>query len=136
MTGGAERPGPAERVGVQREARVRVTGPPRRRTPAARTRDIDAETRLGEVYMGSLLREQRWLAVRVLAVLAAVVGSLPLVFHLWPGLTGVHVLGLPLPWLLLGVAVYPFLLLLGWRYVRRAERNEADFLDLMSEVRE
>lgn len=127
---GHQRP---ERVRVER---VRVTGPPRRRTPAARTRDIDAETRLGEVYMGSLLREQLWLAVRVLAVLALVVGSLPAVFHLWPGLTGLTVLGAPLPWLLLGVAVYPFLVLLGWRYVRRAERNEQHFLDLLGEVDE
>jgi len=128
-----ERP---ERVRVERTERVRVTGPPRRRAPAARTRDIDAETRLGEVYMGSLLREQLWLAVRVLAVLAGAVGALPLAFHLWPALTHVRLLGAPLPWLLLGVAVYPFLVVLGWRYVRRAERNEADFLDLMSEVRQ
>ncbi|WP_195849501.1 hypothetical protein [Nocardioides marmotae] len=127
-----------ERVRVERVRveRVRVTGPPRRRTPGARTRDIDAETRLGEVYMGSLLREQLWLAVRVLAVLAGTVGSLPLAFHLWPGLTDVRLLGAPLPWLLLGVLVYPVLVLLGWRYVRRAERNEADFLELMSEVGE
>ncbi|WP_207619433.1 hypothetical protein [Nocardioides sp. IC4_145] len=128
-----DRPGRPERVRVER---VRVTGPPRRRTPGARTRDIDAETRLGGVYMGSLLREQLWLAVRVLSVLAAAVGSLPLAFHLWPGLTEVRLLGAPLPWLLLGVAVYPFLVLLGWRYVRRAERNEQHFLDLLSEVAE
>ncbi|MDN4171930.1 hypothetical protein QWY28_03135 [Nocardioides sp. SOB77] len=129
---------PPERARVERVRveRVRVTGPARRRTPGARTRDIEAETRLGEVYMGSLLREQLWLAVRVLVVLAVVVGSLPLAFHVWPGLTGVRLLGAPLPWVLLGVAVYPFLVLLGWHYVRRAERNEADFLELMSEVRE
>lgn len=114
--------------------RVRVTGPPRRRTPAARTRDIDAETRLGEVYMGSLLRVQLWLAVRILLVLAVSVGSLPLVFHLWPALGELRVLGAPLPWLLLGVAVYPLLAVLGWQYVRRAERNEQDFADLMGEV--
>lgn len=114
--------------------RVRVTGPPRRRTPVARTRDIDAETRLGEIYMGSLLRVQLWLAVRVLLVLGACVGSLPLLFHLWPGLTDLHLLGVPLPWLLLGVAVYPLLVLLGWWYVRTAEQNEQDFSDLMGEV--
>ena len=34
----------------------------------------------------------------------------------------------------LGVAVYPWLLVLGWAYVRRAERNERDFADLMSEA--
>ena len=114
--------------------RVRVTGPPRRRTPAARTTDIDAETRLGGVYMGSLLREQLRLAIGVLAVLALTVGLLPLLFHVAPGLSDVHLLGLPLGWLLLGVAVYPWLLVLGWAYVRRAERNEDDFAELVSEV--
>ena len=114
--------------------RVRVTGPPRRRTPTTRTTDIDAETRLGGVYMGSLLREQLRLAIGVLAVLALTVGLLPLLFHVAPGLSDVHLLGLPLGWLLLGVAVYPWLLVLGWAYVRRAERNEDDFAELVSEV--
>ena len=45
-----------------------------------------------------------------------------------------HVLWLPLGWLLLGVAVYPWLLVLGWAYVRRAERNEDDFAELVSDV--
>lgn len=114
--------------------RVRVTGPPRRRTPAPRTTEIDSETRLGGMYMGSLLREQLRLALGVLALLALVVGSLPLVFHLWPGLGEVAPLGVPLPWWLLGVLVYPTLLALGWVYVRRAERNERDFAELVSEV--
>jgi hypothetical protein len=114
--------------------RVRVSGPPRRRTPAARTTDIDAETRLGDMYMGSLLREQLRLALGVLTVLALTVGLLPLLFHLVPALSGVGVLGLPLGWLLLGVAVYPWLLALGWAYVRRAERNEDDFTELVSDV--
>ncbi len=38
---------------------------------------------------------------------------------------------MPVAWLLLGVVVYPFLLLLGWRYVRSVERNEQDFADLV-----
>ena len=113
--------------------RVRVTGPPRRRTPTARTRDIDAETRLGGMYMGSLLREQLRLALRVLGLLGLGVGLLPLLFHLAPGLGGVRVLGLPVGLLLLGVVAYPFLFGLGWFYVRRAERNEQDFADLMAE---
>ena len=114
--------------------RVRVTGPPRRRTPAARTSEIDSETRLGGMYMGSLLREQLRLAIGVLVLLALTVGTLPLVFHLWPRLTEVHLLGVPLPWCLVGVLVYPTLLALGWFYVRRAERNERDFAELVSEV--
>ena len=48
-------------------ARVRVTGPPRRRhTPRARTGDIDEQTALGDVYLDSLLREQLALAARIL----------------------------------------------------------------------
>lgn len=112
--------------------RVRVTGPPRRHTPAARTSEIDSETRLGSIYLGSLLREQLRLALGVLVALALTVGLLPLVFHLWPGLTDVRPLGVPLPWWLLGVLVYPTLLALGWAYVRRAERNERDFAELVT----
>lgn len=113
--------------------RVRVTGPPRRRTPSGRASDIDAETRLGGVYMGSLLREQFRLALGILAVLALTLGLLPLAFHLVPALSDVRLLGVPLGWLLLGAGVYPVLVLLGWVYVRRAERNERDFAELVSE---
>lgn len=116
--------------------RVRVTGPPRRRPPAGRTSDIDAGTRLGGVYMRSLLREQLRLALGVLTVLALTIGLLPLAFYLAPGLSDVHVLGMPLGWLLLGVVVYPVLVVLGWVYVRRAERNERDFAEILSEARE
>jgi hypothetical protein len=113
--------------------RVRVTGPPRRRAPQSRTGDIDAQTQLGGVYLGSLLREQLSLALRVIGLLMVGVGSMPLLFHLAPGLADVHLLGLPLPWLLLGVVVYPALVILGWRYVVWAERNERDFAELLSE---
>jgi hypothetical protein len=112
--------------------RVRVTGPPRRiHSPRARTGDIDEQTALGGVFLGSLLREQLALAVRVLAVLALTVGSLPLLFNIFPGLADQQVLGVPLAWLLLGVLVYPWLVLLGRWYVRRAERNERDFALLL-----
>ncbi|WP_193606786.1 hypothetical protein [Nocardioides lijunqiniae] len=117
-----------------RPERVRVSGPPRRGTPRARTGDIDDETQLGRVYLGSLLREQLRLALRTIALLVVTVGSLPLAFHLLPRLSAVHVGPVPLAWLLLGALVYPLLVLLGWSYVRRAERNERDFADLMSEA--
>jgi hypothetical protein len=113
--------------------RVRVTGPPRRRPPAGRTSDIDAGTRLGGVYMRSLLREQLRLALGVLTVLMLTIGLLPFAFYLAPGLSDVHLLGMPLGWLLLGVVVYPVLVALGWVYVRRAERNERDFAEILSE---
>lgn len=114
--------------------RVRVTSP---RTAAGRPRrvsvtsEIDAQTRLGEIYMSSLLKAQLRLAGMVIAALVVLVACLPLFFWLFPVLDGVAVLGMPLAWVLLGFAVYPFLVLLGWLYVRSAERNERDFTDVV-----
>ena len=118
-----------------RPARVRVTGPPRRRVNAVRpagAREIDAETALGEVFMRSLLREQLRLAFVVLTALALTLGLLPLVFWLWPGLGEVHLGPVPLSWVLLGALSYPWLVLLGWWHIRRAEAHERDFVDLVS----
>ena len=56
-----------------------------------------------------------------------------MLFQLAPGLADVRVVRVPIAWLLLGVLVYPWLVVLGWRYVRRAESNEADFVDLVGE---
>lgn len=113
--------------------RVRVTGPDRRPRPGPRTGDIDDETRLGAVFLDSLLREQLWLAMRILLTLGVSVAGLPLLFLLAPGLADVRLVGVPVAWLVLGVLVYPWLVVLGWRYVRRAERNERDFAELLEE---
>lgn len=112
--------------------RVRVTGPPRnpaRRRP--RAREIDDQTALGGVLMGSLLRAQLRLATGLLLPVVVMALGVPLVFHLWPELGEVQVLKVPLAWLLLGFGIYPTLALLGWVYVRRAERNERDFAELL-----
>ena len=117
--------------------RVRVTGPPRRRANVVRpvgTREIDAETALGEVFMRSLLREQLFLALRVLGALGLTIGLLPLLFHLFPSLGDARVGQMPLAWLLLGVLAYPWLVALGWFYIRRAEDHERDFADLVGAV--
>jgi hypothetical protein len=114
--------------------RVRVTHP---RTGAGdRTRrsvssEIDAQTELGEVFMRSLMRSQLRLALAITTVLVLTLGMLPLLFALAPSTKSAHVLGVPLPWLLLGVVVYPCLVALGWVYLRLAERTERTFSDLV-----
>ncbi len=116
-------------------ARVRVTGPRAPRDRGSRPRnvasEIDEQTRLGEIYMSSLLRTQLRLALLVLALLVAVVGAVPLVLLTWPGLEDVLVFGMPLPWAFLGFGIYPMIVGLGWLYVRLAERNEAAFTDVV-----
>jgi len=114
--------------------RVRVTSP---RTDATRTRttsvasEIDAQTRLGEVYITSLMRSQLRLAVGVLLVLAVTLGALPLLFHLVPVIGRTELAGIPLPWLLLTVVASTEIITLGWLFVRQAERNEDNFSDLL-----
>ena len=115
--------------------RVRVTGPPQRaRTRRARTSEIDDQTLLGSVLMGSLVRSQLRLALLTLLPVLTFALGLPLAFHLAPALADVRVLGVPLAWLVLGGLVYPFLWLLGRSYVRRAEQNEQEFAELVDIV--
>ena len=83
--------------------------------------------------MRSLMRAQLRLAVGVLALLGAAVGALPLIFAVAPNLMARSVLGMPLAWGLLGFVVYPTLVALGWAYVRRAERNERSFIDMVGD---
>jgi len=116
----------------QPSPRVRVTAPrtrqPRRTTVVS---EIDAQTGVGEVYMRSLMRTQLRLALGLTAVLAATVGLLPVLFLTVPWLQHGRILGVPVAWVLLGIACYPVIIGIGVVYVRRAERNERDFHDLV-----
>lgn len=111
--------------------RVRVTAPrsgrARRTTVAS---EIDAQTELGEVYMRSLLRSQLRVALTTVVLLIVTIAIWPALFAAVPALRTAHVGRVPLPWLILGVGVYPVLVLLAWSHARRAERLERDFLDL------
>lgn len=117
----------------QPRRRVVVTGT--RRSPRSRgvpvAEEIDSQTRLGEVYVRSLVRSQLRLALLVSGAVAVLLGLLPLAFFLLPQLGSVRVLGLPLPWVLLGVVVYPLLIGTAGYYVKHAEKNERDFSDLV-----
>jgi hypothetical protein len=114
--------------------RVRVTSP-RTRAPRPRrttiTREINAQTRIGEVYMRSLMRTQLRLALLVLGVVGLLLAGLPLLFAAVPELREARLLGIPLPWLLLGVVVHPTLIVAGWLYCRQSERTERDFAELV-----
>lgn len=39
--------------------------------------------------------------------------------------------GLSLGWVVLGVLVFPLICLTGWLYVRAADREETEFVDLV-----
>ena len=113
--------------------RVRVTGPRAVRRPPGRPalQALDEQDVVGELLVRSLVRAQLGLALRLLALLVTALGGLPLLFALVPATRTAHVLGLPLPWLLLGVVVYPALLAGGLLHVRLAERHERDLVELV-----
>ncbi|MFI6033643.1 hypothetical protein ACIBBD_05580 [Streptomyces sp. NPDC051315] len=122
------------------ERRVVVTGPPRRTHPRLRSRgryplasgyyrpraEIDEQTTLGHTYVRSLMRTQLRAALTVVAVLALLIGPLPLLFAAMPDAR-------PLEWAVLGFGLYVPLVLLARWYVRRAERNERDLVRLVED---
>ncbi|TCC52404.1 hypothetical protein E0H75_01060 [Kribbella capetownensis] len=115
--------------------RVRVTSP--RRTATRRpviptgTREIDEQTRLGEIYMHSLIQSQLRLTLAVIAGAVVILGGIPLLFALVPATRTLSVLGLPLPWVILGIVVYPVVYVAARVYVRNAERIEAEFTEFV-----
>lgn len=116
-----------------RGKRVRVVLAERRHTRrVVRTlAEVEEQTAAGEDLMRRLMRDQLSLAIRLGGLTVVVLGSLPLAFALVPSLGAVDVLGLRLSWMLLGVAVYPFLLAVAWSYNRNAERYEQEFAEMV-----
>ena len=100
----------------------------RRRTADRARADLAEQTPVGEALVKGLVRAQLALALRMALVVVTGLGALPLLFAVAPAVGEVKVLGVELPWLLLGVLSFPFLLVVGWAYVRWAERNEQDFI--------
>lgn len=118
----------ARRVAV-RNPRGRATRPT---APGERAlAELAEQTEVGEVLLRSLTRAQLMLAIRIFAVFGFFLLGLPALFATQPGLAGYRVFGMPLPWLVLGGAVYPLLVLLGVLYIRQAERNERDFVEFI-----
>lgn len=118
---------PPQRVRVTRSRRpVRSV---RRRTVRE---EIADESRLGSTYVNSLRRAQLHLSLGTIAVGLVTLGALPLLFALVPALRGTVVMGLPFAWVVLGLLVYPVVVLTARWYVRATERLEADFSELVS----
>ncbi|HET8640887.1 MAG TPA: hypothetical protein VFM37_03060 [Pseudonocardiaceae bacterium] len=93
--------------------------------------ELAEQTQVGDALVRGLVRAQLALALLLSLVVVVGLGTLPLLFAVAPSVGEARVLGVKLPWLLLGVAAYPFLVAVGFAYMRLAERNEADFTALV-----
>ena len=94
-------------------------------------RDLEEQTQVGSVLLAALMRRQLRLSLGVAGAFAVLLGSQPLIAWLWPRYSEVHVLGIPLPWVLLAVVAFPAMVLLGLFYVRRAEAIDEEFSELL-----
>ncbi|MGH3510722.1 MAG: hypothetical protein ACRDQI_16660 [Pseudonocardiaceae bacterium] len=92
--------------------------------------ELEDQTSVGEVLVRQLVRVQLILSIRLMLLTVLVLAGIPLLF-LMPSLGTITVVGIRLPWLLLGFAVYPFFVAVAWSYNRSADRNEQDFADMV-----
>jgi DNA-binding LytR/AlgR family response regulator len=122
--------GPCGEAGVEMTTRVRVVLGEIARQRAA-SQELAEQSHLGDVLLRGLMRAQLALALRLALVVVIGLGGLPLLFAFAPPIGTVTVFGVNLPWLLLGVAAYPFLFGVGYAFVRLAEQNERDFTALV-----
>ncbi len=96
-----------------------------------RLRDLLEQTQVGTVFLTALMRRQLRLSLAITVTFLVVLGVQPVLPVIWPGYGDASLLGLPLPWLVLGVLTYPALVVLGLLYERRADGIDDDFTDLL-----
>ncbi len=121
----------ASTVEPGKRVRVVLADVPRQRQVRQTRVELEEQTNIGEALVDGLVRAQFALALRLAAVVGIGLGGLPLLFAVAPSVAGTRPFGVALPWLLLGVAAYPFLFAVGWAYVHLSERIERDFTDLV-----
>lgn len=119
----AEPPAPArERV---------VLADPRQRAFAMRPRvELEQSSTWGTGMVGDLARQQLRCALVVAAVVVLLLGALPLAYFFSPTFAGVSVIGVPLAWLLLGVAPFPLMFVAGLWFNHMADRHEREFVKM------
>ncbi len=89
--------------------------------------DVQDPGPVGSMLRSQLVSTQLRIAMQVGGVAVFGLAVLPALFAAFPAIGEVSVLGIRLPWLVLGFLTYPFLLALGWWYVGSAERVEQEF---------
>jgi hypothetical protein len=112
---------------VRSDPPVRSAG---RRTPRD---ELAEETAHGQLYLTQLRRAQLELSLLGLVAFGGLVGSLPLLFVLIPGLERIQLLGIPLATVLVAGPLFPMFAVIGMIYKRRADALEDSFRDVIGE---
>lgn len=120
---------PATRPAVP--ARVRVTAPEGAplSVPARRAGHDPA----AEFYVRSLIRSQLRLSLSVAVGFLLLLLCLAVMVVVWPQIHAIRILTIPLPWIVLGIGVYPIILLGAFLYNRVSARYEARYREVTGE---
>ncbi|GGG21989.1 membrane protein [Rhodococcoides trifolii] len=114
--------------------RERVVLAQRRGARIVRTRvEVQEQTEVGDAMIRGLIRAQLAVAMRTAVVVVVLLCLFPVLMAVLPEVGELTVAGVRLPWLVLGIVVYPVLLGAGWLFVRVADRNEREFTDLVED---
>ena len=109
-----------------------VLADPRQPTTSLRARvELEEQTSWGAHLIRDLIKRQMRTGLALGALVLVLLGALPLAFYFSPTFAGLSLVGVPVPWLLLGLLPFPLLLAVGLWYNRLAERHERDFVDLI-----
>lgn len=93
--------------------------------------ELEEQTSYGEELVRQFIRIQLRTAVRLWLPGVLALAALPALFHFLPQLSDVTVVGVRLPWLILGIVPFPLLFGIGYWFNTVAERNERDFVDMV-----
>ncbi|MCC3273077.1 hypothetical protein MUK71_05745 [Arthrobacter zhangbolii] len=114
-----------------RRVRVTATGISGGAAPFPVSRELDEQSEVGELVIGSLIRSQLRLALVVGGGFLLILLSVPVLLAFLPVIADLSMFGVPAPWILLGVGVYPLVIGCGMLYVLSAQRNENRYRDLV-----
>jgi fatty acid desaturase len=89
--------------------------------------DLEEQSSVGTALVRGLVRAQLRAAAALGALTAAFLAAVPLLAYLVPAFSRAGILGVRLPWLVIGVLPFPLLFLAGYAFNRVAERNEREF---------
>lgn len=114
--------------------RQAVRAPRRERVGVRPGPDVDRlyeDDAYGRALLRSLMRAQLAVTLAVLTPAGLLIVSYPILASLFPAVASAHLGPLPLALAVLSGLIYPPIVLLGVWYVRRAERVDRRFADLV-----
>lgn len=110
--------------------RVRVSAPAGSMLNIPRKINPDAADTF---YVRSLIRSQFRLAISVALGFLLLLVGLAVIGATWPQIQEIRLATIPLPWWLLGVGVYPMILLSAFLFNRAAARNEEQYRSIVEQ---